>query len=141
MMTKHKLTIVRGLPGSGKSTYARSTFDMHVEADFFFQNINNSGDYNFKASLLPVAHQKCYADTVFLLNQGYDVIVANTFTTVWEMEKYFKITELIDDVVIEIVEMTGNYGSIHNVPKEVLVKMKERWEDVPKEWNVKVTKC
>jgi predicted kinase len=40
------LTIVRGLPGSGKSTYAKSLNVFHIEADMFCMK---DGKYEFDA--------------------------------------------------------------------------------------------
>jgi tRNA uridine 5-carbamoylmethylation protein Kti12 len=132
------LYIIRGLPGSGKSTKAKELLDWetyHYEADMFF---THNREYKFNSLLLGVAHEWCYSNAVKNLYDGYDVAVANTFTTVREMERYLKIPELLPDVEIEIVEMKTQYKSLHNVPEETIVKMKARWQEAPEGYNVKV---
>lgn len=124
------LILIRGLPGSGKSTYAKKLVDMleadlfqktnvkHFEADDFWE------DREFNPRFLGLAHKKCQENTWDALCQGYDVVVANTFTRLWEMQPYLDMTE-----DIKVYRMTGDYGSIHNVPKDTIEKMKKRFED------------
>lgn len=122
------LTIIRGLPGSGKSTYARKLGVAHYEADQFFEL--DWGEYKFDAKLIKIAHEWCFANTVRALRNGHDVAVSNTFTQLWEMNRYLELRSLLDDIKIEIVEMKTQYGNIHNVPEDTLAKMTARWEDV-----------
>lgn len=137
---KTKLVLVRGLPGSGKSTYAKNWVEqdpynrIHREADNFFID---SGDnsYRFNAKMLPYAHQWCIGSTAMGLYNNISIIVSNTFTQVWEMEKYFQLAKDIN-VGVEIVEMKTQYGNIHSVPQDKLDKMKERWEESPSEYQV-----
>lgn len=123
-----KLTLVRGLPGSGKSTYARSLGVAHYEADQFFEL--DWGEYKFDSKLIKIAHEWCFANVVRALRMGHDVVVSNTFTQLWEMNRYLEIPRLVDGVEIEVVEMKTQYENIHNVPEDTLAKMAARWEDV-----------
>jgi shikimate kinase len=50
------LFIVRGLPGSGKSTIAKQLSYNHFEADQYFER---DGEYNFIPSEIGNAHQWC----------------------------------------------------------------------------------
>ena len=125
-----KLTIVRGLPGSGKSTYAQTIVSLstvHVEADMFFTEFD--GEYKFNADLLGAAHDWCYGAAAMCLNDGLNCVVSNTFTKMWEMEKYLALATKIPDLQIDVVEMRTRYGSIHNVPAEKVEQMKNRWEE------------
>lgn len=126
------LTLVRGLPGSGKSTYARGLLALHFEADQFFVYMN--GKYEYDRNLIGVAHDWCFSNTVKALRCGYDCVVSNTFTTTWEMDRYFAIPGWIPDVEISLVEMRTHYGTIHDVPEEKLKLMASRWEEIPQEW-------
>lgn len=123
-----KLVLIRGLPGSGKSTYAKTLDFVHYEADQFFEL--DWGEYKFDARMIKIAHEWCYSKTVRALRRGHDVVVSNTFTQLWELNKYLEIPSIVDGVEIEIVEMKSQYGNVHGVPEDTLAKMKARWEDV-----------
>lgn len=121
------LVIVRGLPGSGKSTYAeKQTGYVHIEADQFM--IDKNGVYVFDRSRLKQNHRDCLKLCELLLLSGHRVIVANTFTRKAEYEPYVRLAETLD-LTYKIVVMTGDYDSIHNVPEETIRVMKDRWEE------------
>ena len=125
------LYIIRGLPGSGKSTYAKALAEKHgieyYEADMYFMR---HGEYKFVPSLLAAAHEDCFRNVDNAIHNGLSVIVSNTFTTQKEMDEYVH-SGLWHGFNVKIVEMTGNYGSIHNVPVASLEKMRNRF--VPNE--------
>lgn len=129
------IILIRGLPGSGKSTLARKMLNfhektIHLEADMYFTN--NRGEYNWNAEYVHEAHRWCQDTARICLNMGYNVIVSNTFTTLKEMQVYLEHAEMIDTPII-VHRMTGNYGSIHNVPEATILKMRDRFEDYPGE--------
>ena len=129
-----QLILVRGIPGSGKSTKAKSMLAsnpnrVHLEADMFFEA---SGEYKFDPTLLSTAHDWCYSNTVFNLLSGKDVVVTNTFTKTWEMESYLAAGQRLG-CDITIIEMKSEYGSIHGVPEAKLRQMKARWEKLPED--------
>lgn len=126
MATDNKLFIIRGLPGSGKSTYAQSLLANGmvaevVEADEFMTDIQ--GNYKFDASLLQKNHQMCQMWVKYYLDKGLNVAVANTFSRKWEILPYTRM-----GYTFEVLEMTGNYKNIHGVPDQVVKQMKSRWE-------------
>ncbi len=123
------LTLVRGLPGSGKSTYAKSLNIFHVEADMYF--IRN-GKYTYNREDIGYAHSWCYETFTEAIVNLLDVVVSNTFTTKKEIEQYITFAELYD-CDYQIITLTSNFGSAHGVPKETVNRMKQRWEDVPGE--------
>lgn len=123
------LTLIRGLPGSGKSTVARAMMldgFVHVEADMFFED--EYDNYRFDAARIGEAHEWCQEMTEEFMEVGLDVVVSNTFTRKWEMEPYMKLADKYDYTVVIRTEK-GEYPNIHNVPQEVIDRMKARWED------------
>ena len=128
---KPVLYLIRGLPGSGKSTFARKFEDFrHLEADMYF--INGKGEYVFDASKIKDAHDWCKSTAKAFLSEGQNVIISNTFTRAWELSGYIETLEEYTSR-IKVYKVIGNFKNIHNVPEEAIKSMKERWEDYPGE--------
>lgn len=127
-----KLTLIRGLPGAGKSTMAKAMVEAdpslyHFEADQYF--VDASGNYRFEPSEIEDAHTWCFSAARAALEQGSSVVVSNTFTRKWEMEPYLILQTQLG-VELEILEAKGNYKSIHGVPQKTIDAMRSRWEEV-----------
>lgn len=130
----HRLIIIRGLPGAGKTTFAKKMYKgiAHYEADMFFER---TGTYIFDRNKLLEAHDWCQNKVYRKILKGKDVVVSNTFTRIFEIMPYLEMlndTEHIYDITI--VELFSDYGSIHNVPDKTLANMKARWENIPHEY-------
>jgi len=130
------LTLVRGLPGSGKSTFANlitNKFSI-CEADLFFYD--KEGNYNFDGSKLKLAHVWCFNQVRTRMEdnklnpQFYpEIVVSNTFTQEWEMEKYYELAEEYGYKVFSIIVENRHDGvNQHGVPAEKLEQMKNRFE-------------
>ena len=92
------------------------------EADQFFE------DKEWSRDLLGQAHTECFNKTKEALKRGMIVAVANTFTTEKELRQYLNLAEELNVPVTSIiVENRHGNKSIHNVPEETLIKMKNRF--------------
>jgi len=125
-----KLTLVRGIPGSGKSTFVRNNFScLHLENDMYFQR---DGSYRWNSEEMDDAIRWCVQMSEIALSRGMDVVVSNTFTKKRYMEPYRKMAESIG-AEFEVVRCEGNFKNVHNVPEKVLENMKKNFEDYPGE--------
>lgn len=121
----HKLIIVRGLPGSGKTTFAAKLGIPHFEADMYF---SKDGQYAFNPSILGDAHDWCYDMTRMHLLTS-DVVVSNTFTRLRELNRYLSLKAYGECSDVVVYRCAGEYGSSHGVPEETMQKMKARFVD------------
>lgn len=138
---KH-LTLVRGLPGCGKTSFVWAVLgDM---ADLSLRHVVQlatdswfmvNGVYKFDGSKLGEYHAKCLEAARVAMREGKRVWVHNTFSCRWEMEPYLQLARevgyrvdvidlydggLTDDELCERGE--------HSVPIESIADMRERWE-------------
>lgn len=126
------LVLIRGLPGSGKSTYAKRIGCYHVEADMYHCK---DGEYIFDSARARLAHNWCQKSALFAMEQGMDVAVSNTFTQKWEIQPYLDMAAKTGHKV-KIVRMTKEYRTVHGVPTETMQKMRERFEKIEGEEEV-----
>lgn len=134
MKSEKKIVIIlRGHPGSSKSTFARSIDNARVcSADFFFYN--KEGKYQFDASKLHMAHKYCMDTFMNAMKYGDKVVIIdNTNIYKKHYKDYVKIAKENGYEVFQKV-MTGNYTNAHGVPTEKVEQMKQQLqvdEDLP----------
>ena len=125
------LVLIRGLPGAGKTTLAKKIAERlsykHFEADQYFETDEG---YKFNPTFLPDAHAWCFKMAKEALQAGHKVVIANTFTTHWEMEPYYRYA-MKNGHSFGTVSLRTQYESIHNIPPETFQKMQDRWEMCP----------
>ena len=122
------LYIVRGIPGSGKSTFAKQLTSNVFEADHYFYD--NDGNYNFIPSEIKEAHKECQQFVGYAMESGIPKIaVSNTFTQEWEMEPYFELAKKYGYMVFTVVVENRHGGkNVHNVPEDKIQTMKDRFQ-------------
>lgn len=129
------LYLIRGLPGAGKSTFAKTLSEglgiPFYEADMYHM-VN--GVYNWKPENVHAAHQWCQRQVETYLRQQCamrrfgSVIVSNTSTTEKELKHYVEVSEKFQyNLTSVIVENRHGRISIHGVPQETLDKMRNRF--------------
>lgn len=128
-MTQRKVTILRGLPGSGKSTWVKqhASGALVVSADHFFED--KHGNYVFHPELLPQAHQECLR--AFVVSLVYDfkphTVVDNTSIKAIEIAPYVALAQAYD-CDVEIVTLLCPVGisvtrNKHGVPRSTIEAM------------------
>ncbi len=156
------LVLMRGIPGSGKSTIARSLAGVHddhivkdgkhryqygsigamgavLSTDFYFMD---SGEYVFNPAKLGEYHGQNQAACADLMVDGEPVIVIdNTNTQIWEMAPY---VEMAKDNGYKVVVVSIPHPPIdvavtrnsHGVPRAAIERMVKRWEsEIPEGWT------
>jgi predicted kinase len=125
------LYLIRGIPGSGKSSLARVIWNDYAicEADKFF--VDEAGNYNFDPSKIRQAHDWCKLQVETRMgdnaaNPQYypEIVVSNTFTQEWELADYYKLAEQYGYKVFSLIVENRHGGKdVHGVPEEKLVQM------------------
>lgn len=126
------LIILRGLPGSGKSTFAEFITDLDYVAgvctadDWFVKG----GEYKFNPNEIALAHSYCQYKCKYLMEENRaHIVVTNTNTREWEMKPYFDLAEEYGYRVFSVIVENRHSGkNIHGVPEETIDKMRKRFE-------------
>lgn len=127
-----RLYLIRGLPGSGKSTYAEKYFVkklgfIHLENDQYL--INKDGKYEWTPERAKAAMQQCYNDTSKALAAGKDVVVTNVFVTFKSTRRYLELAKKYN-AEFKIFRKDKDYGNVHNVPEKTLKQFASMFQDI-----------
>ena len=131
-MKENTLYILRGIPGAGKTTLAKSIGAVHFEADMYFMV---GKEYKFDVTKLKQAHAWCQ-DQVRISMKNSDnkigdlrIAVSNTFTQEWEMEPYVEMANEYGFKVFTLI-VENRHGGVnqHEVPEDKIELMKNRFE-------------
>jgi len=127
-----QVIILRGVPGAGKSTYAKTLGNPSiVSADYF---LTANGVYKFDPKLLPKAHRECWAWFYAYLKLGVlTVVVDNTNTTAAEIAPYVLPAETlgyaVTIVTLRVDPLVAAARNIHGVPTPKVLQMHQRLLD------------
>jgi predicted kinase len=125
------LYLVRGLPGSGKSTFAQELAGgldcNHFEHDKYLYT--DEGEYLWTEKRMAYAYRQCLRDTEETMADGEPVVVSNVFPTSKSLKNYRKLAEKYGYRVTYIVVENRRGGTnIHDVPQEALDNMREAFQ-------------
>ena len=131
---KKKCFVMRGIPGSGKSTRASqlagTTGKIHSTDNFFMKN----GKYVFDMNKLHRNHQLNFQAFMVDIALGISpVVVDNTNSQKWEYQKYVIAAEEAG-YEVEIVNVPhidpalAAQRNTHGVSEDIIRKMLARWE-------------
>jgi predicted kinase len=135
IMPEKNLILLRGLPGSGKSSLAKILCEdgryPSFSVDDFFTN-KETGDYHFEFEKNHLAYKACEENTrAAMKNSTKKIFIHNTFTMEWELEPYFKMAgEFNYSVFVVTVEKRHSGKNEHGVTEEQLKKMAEKFKVV-----------
>jgi len=133
-----KVMILRGIPGCGKSTWAKTQRGaVIVSADNFFMH---DGEYKFDPTKIAHAHYDCFRKYLAAIRRKSPlIIVDNTNTSLWEISPYVLAGES-HGYTVEIhsfkcpVEVAVG-RNIHGVPPKSVQAMFDHWEQPLPWWN------
>ena len=138
--SKKRIIILQGLPGSGKSTFAKALSEqcfkneiknLIASADDFFMD---NGEYKFDQLKIKDAHEECYQKYYHFFRKDYQLIfIDNTNLSRWERKRYIKLAQknlekidFIDIIYFPCSPEVSFKRNSHNVPLEVIQNMEKR---------------
>ncbi|MDX2174267.1 MAG: AAA family ATPase [Bacteroidota bacterium] len=126
------LFLLRGLPGSGKTTLAKELsengkYPIFSVDDYF---TSEQGNYNFEYDKNHLAYKLCEENTRRNMENGIEkIFIHNTFTLDWEIEPYFKLaSEFKYKVFVVTVEKRHSNPNTHQISVEQIKKMAEKYK-------------
>jgi predicted kinase len=147
-----QVIIMRGLPGSGKSTYAERHYPdaWVVSSDDYFHGVRElltpenrrlalAQPYTHDPKELTYSHPQCMRLFIQALQSGdRDVVVDNTNTTVMEVSPYVLVAQAFGAPyeILEVAcdpEVAANRNR-HGVPFKAVLSMSQRLQDLLPPW-------
>ncbi len=129
----NSLILLRGLPGSGKTTLAKELsesgkYPVFSVDDYFTDRVTN--EYKFEFDKNHLAYKYCEENTKQSMQKNVSkIFIDNVFSLEWEIEPYFKLaSEFKYRIFIVTVENRHKNKNIHQISDEQIQKMAEKYK-------------
>lgn len=128
----YSLTLLRGLPGSGKTTLAKvlsdGTWPVFSVDDYFTDTL--TGVYTFEFDKNHLAYKACEENCRKAMQKGIKkIFIDNTFTLDWELQVYFKLAlEYNYSLFVCTVENYHSQKNAHGISDEQIEKMATKYK-------------
>lgn len=133
-----KLVIVRGLPGSGKSTLVKANYPDGVVCSADHYMVDSEGNYAFNPKRLGYAHGSCKRKAEKAMAKGKPcVVIDNTNVKRGDFKQYLKLAKewgyvveyatLFDSGLTDELLAERN---THGVSVEVIKNMRAKWQEL-----------
>lgn len=132
------LVIIRGAPGHGKSTLAKSISStrgyVHYEPDHYLdrEEVKYGNDVRMDAAVRAEALLWCYAQVSKELGKGNSVVLSGLFTKINDLLPYYKLG-LKHNLVIEVIERfrpEHRFKNVHGTPEYLVEKLISAFESL-----------
>ncbi len=134
-LKEHTLVMVRGLPGSGKSTLCRLLSEEGKYPVFSFDDYftdATTGEYDFRHEDNHIAYKHCAERVEEAMQKSVvRIFLDNCFTLEWEMEPYFKLAKQFGYRMMAVT-VENRHGGInnHGISNEQVQKMAAKYKVV-----------
>ena len=121
------LYIIRGIPGAGKTTLARTLAPLVIEPDMFRYTADMQ--YKFDSAMNAEVLRKVEDLAVYAVRRLKmpALAIAATHTRVEHIRKYIRLG-LDNGYSVTVIECRGDYGNVHGVPESVVARMRAEFE-------------
>jgi len=131
-LNMNALIILRGLPGSGKTTLANLLSENKwpvFSIDSYFTDPQTK-EYNFQFDKNHLAYKNCEEQTrQAMQNKTAKIFIDNVFSLDWEIEPYFKLaSEFNYSVFVATVENYQGHKNTHKISEEQIQKMAAKYK-------------
>jgi predicted kinase len=143
-----KVYIMRGIPGSGKSTWVndlKNTVPKVRVCSADTYHIDPDGVYRFKIDRIADAHDFCLLNFATILAEyqkdNIITVVDNTNSRLWEIAPYYRLAEAYK-AQPEIIWIHRNPAvavkqGLHGVPENKVYEMAQSFDPLPPWWVVR----
>jgi len=133
-MNERVLILLRGLPGSGKTSFASvisegGNYPVFEIDDYF---TDDQGNYSFRFDENHLAYKQCLANVEAAMhNHCPKIIVANTFTMEWELEPYLSLGKKHNyRTYVTVVENRHGSPNVHSIAEDHIQRMREKFRTI-----------